>query len=206
MKTPKVILWDFDGVILDSMPIREKGFIEVLKSFPSNQVKELIKFHNLNGGLSRYVKFRYFFEKILDRTLSETELMIWADRFSAIMKKLLIDPSLLINDSLNFIKKNYNNYRMHIVSGSDEQELNYICKKLDIYNYFISINGSPTPKNKLVSNLLKTHNYYDKNVILIGDSFNDYEAANINNITFYGFNNKSLRQYNYIESFKTFNF
>ena len=108
MKTPKVILWDFDGVILDSMPIREKGFIEVLKSFPSNQVKELIKFHNLNGGLSRYVKFRYFFEKILDRTLSETELMIWADRFSAIMKKLLIDPSLLINDSLNFIKKNYN--------------------------------------------------------------------------------------------------
>ena len=32
----KTILWDFDGVILDSMKIRDWGFEEVFKNFKKN--------------------------------------------------------------------------------------------------------------------------------------------------------------------------
>ena len=34
----KVVLWDFDGVIIDSNPVREYGFRQVLRDFPENQV------------------------------------------------------------------------------------------------------------------------------------------------------------------------
>lgn len=64
------IIWDFDGVIVESNHIREKGFRKVLESFPENQVEELLVFHNNNGGLSRYVKFRYFFENIRKEEIS----------------------------------------------------------------------------------------------------------------------------------------
>jgi phosphoglycolate phosphatase-like HAD superfamily hydrolase len=206
MNTKKVILWDFDGVILNSMEIRGRGFREVLKSYPSDEVDKLMEFHNLNGGLSRYVKFRYFFEKIRNQSITEAEVKQWANRFSLIMKKLLVDTSLLIEDSVAFIRENHNKYQMHIVSGSDEIELRYLCEKLSLSNYFISIQGSPTPKVKLVADLLDFHNYKNTNVILIGDSMNDHEAAHLNKILFYGFNNCLLKQFNYINNFKLFKF
>lgn len=57
----EIIFWDFDGVIMDSMKVRDEGFKIVLKDYPSDQVEKLMEFHRNNGGLSRYVKFRYFF-------------------------------------------------------------------------------------------------------------------------------------------------
>ena len=61
----KNILWDFDGVILSSMHIRDWGFREIFKTFKKEDVQKLLDYHNLNGGLSRYVKIRYFYEEIL---------------------------------------------------------------------------------------------------------------------------------------------
>lgn len=188
------------------MKIRNVGFKEVLKNYPSHEVDQLMEYHNLNGGLSRYVKFRYFFEKIREERVSEIELKELANRFSSIMKKLLVDNNLLIEDSLMFIRENHTKYQMHIVSGSDGSELRYLCTKLSLSNYFISIQGSPTPKIKLVSDLLDFYNYKNSNVVLIGDSMNDYEAAHVNEISFYGYNNQLLKKYNYIHNFKQFKF
>ena len=43
----KNFFWDFDGVILDSMLIRDTGFREVLKGYPLGEVDKLMEFHNL---------------------------------------------------------------------------------------------------------------------------------------------------------------
>ncbi len=195
----KNIFWDFDGVIMDSMPVRNKGFELVLKDFPDEQVQKLMEFHLKNGGLSRYVKFRYFFEEIRKEKVSEQQIKEWASEFSIIMKKLLLDESLLITDSLNFIKKNYLNFKMHIVSGSDQAELRFLCNELSIAQYFLSIHDSPIAKTELVNQLLLQHHYTKVSCMLIGDSINDYEAAKVNEITFYGFNNPELKS---VSSFK----
>jgi len=188
----KNIFWDFDGVIMDAMPVRNKGFELVLKEFPNEQVELLMQFHLKNGGLSRYVKFRHFFEEIRGENVLEEEIKEWAQKFSKIMREELVQPALLIEDSLNFIKENYKKFNMHIVSGSDGEELRYLCEKLEISQYFLTIHGSPVPKNKLVQSLLIEHEYKEDDTILIGDSINDYEAAEINNIDFCGYNNEPV--------------
>lgn len=200
----KVIFWDFDGVLMDSMPVRDRGFELVLKEFLPQEVARLMEFHRANGGLSRYVKFRYFFEEIRNETISENEISIWASKFSEVMKKELLDKTLLIADSLNFVKSNKDLFSMHIVSGSDQAELRYLCKELDIAPYFLSINGSPTPKKQLVSKLLEEYKYNKVETVLIGDSMNDFEAAEFNQIEFMGYNNESLRKLKsaYINSFR----
>lgn len=199
----KVILWDFDGVIMDSMPIRGRGFEEVLKEYPQDQVAELMAFHEYNGGLSRYVKFRYFFERIRGEQITEQQVLALADKFSEIMMSLLLDEKLLIMDSVNFIKQNADKYEMHIVSGSDGNELRQICEDLQLASYFKTINGSPTPKKELVRQVIEANNYEKQSVVLIGDSINDYEATQVNNIDFIGYNNEDLLQVsnNYIHSF-----
>ncbi|MFN4006511.1 MAG: HAD family hydrolase [Chitinophagaceae bacterium] len=198
-----VILWDFDGVLMDSMPVRSLGFEYVLKDYPKNQIEDLLAFHDTNGGLSRYVKFKYFFEEIRKESITEEQIIDLAKQFSEVMMSLLVNPVLLIDDTLNFVKENYNKFSMHIVSGSDGTELNEICKRLDIAKYFKSIHGSPTPKKELVATLLEQNKYNRAKVVLIGDSINDLEAAEANHITFGGYNNKKLRKEKgfYITSF-----
>ncbi|WP_037321029.1 HAD family hydrolase [Salegentibacter sp. Hel_I_6] len=188
-----VILWDFDGVILDSMPVREYGFKKVLEKYPQEQVEELLNYHNKNGGLSRYVKFRYFFEQIRKEELKDGQLKTFTDYYSEIMRERLVSKKNLISESLEFIKRNLEKYNMHIVSGSDREELRFLCNSLGISEYFKTISGSPTPKIELVADLLIKYNYNLKEVCLIGDSKNDFEAARQNKIDFYGYNNTALR-------------
>lgn len=187
------ILWDFDGVIIDSLAIRDYGFREIFKEFDKQSVDKLIQYHNYNGGLSRFHKIEYFFNEILKQNITQDEILQYANKFTTIMRQELCNPEYFIANTIQFIKDNYENYNFHIVSGSENNELNYLCQKLDIAQYFISINGSPTPKNQLIKNLLKSYNYNINQTILIGDSINDCEAASVNKIGFYGFNNENLR-------------
>lgn len=189
----KTVFWDFDGVILDSMAVRDWGFREIFKMFSADQVEDLINYHRANGGLSRYVKIRYFYEEILKKEITEVEVLEYAERFSVLMKQELTNPENLILDSVNFIKQNHTKYNFHIVSGSDQNELRFLCKELDLSQYFLSIHGSPTPKKELVNQVLKEYSYDQKGCCLIGDSHNDFEAAEFNEIYFYGYNNKKLK-------------
>ncbi|MBT1688330.1 HAD family hydrolase [Dawidia soli] len=199
------LLWDFDGVLMDSMPVRDEGFRHVLASYPQEQVAELMAYHRVNGGLSRYVKFRYFFEEIRKEPVTEEQVQGMATDFSVVMKRLLINKTLLINDSLDFVRRRYRDVPMHIVSGSDGVELNMICLSLDLAQYFVSIHGSPTPKTQLVREVLAANGYDPKRTVLIGDSINDYQAATANGIDFIGYNNAEFDHngYNYIRSFST---
>ena len=125
--------------------------------------------------------------------------------FSQIMKKELTNNKYLIQETVSFIENNYDKKVFHIVSGSEQNELRYLCKELNLSKYFKTIEGSPTPKNDLVKNILNKENYNTQEVILIGDSINDYIAANENGLMFYGFNNNDLiNKDKYIESFKKF--
>ena len=101
---------------------------------------------------------------------------------------------------------NYKYYNFHLVSGSEHNELNFLCEKLRIMNYFRSIEGSPSLKNDLITNLMEGESYKKEETILIGDSVNDYEAAKKNEIEFFGYNNLSLKSINnnYILDFNNF--
>jgi HAD superfamily hydrolase (TIGR01549 family) len=199
-KDIKNILWDFDGVILDSMKIRDIGFEQIFNSFDKDKVVLLLKYHRANGGLSRYVKIKYFFENILDISISEIEVLKYANQFSVIMREKLIDKKNLIQDSLSFIKKNKSHYNFHIVSGSDQEELRFLCKELKIANNFLSIHGSPTPKIELVKIILNKEKYNKKETCLIGDSINDFEAAKENEISFMAYNNAEIENLSDIDA------
>lgn len=195
-KNLQAIFWDFDGVLMDSNPVRNSGFEAVLAEFPREQVEQLLAYHQANGGLSRYVKFRHFFENIRKEQVSEEAVMEWAVKFSFIMKAKLLSPDLLIKETLGWVKENHAAIPMHIVSGSDGEELRFLCGQHHIAQYFKDIEGSPTPKRQLVKTLLEKYGYTPANCVLIGDSINDYEAASVNGLCFFPYNNPSLESLN----------
>lgn len=192
MKTLNCIIWDFDGVILFSNAVRRKGFEIIFKDFPKESVNQLLEYHELNGGLSRYIKIRYFFEEILKQSITSDRVDALAEEFSFVMKFELTNKELLNKEWIEAMYSLENKYEHHIASGSDGLELRYLCQELEVSKYFHSINGSPTTKNELVSDILTKTTFPKDEVILIGDSINDFEAAKANGIDFYGYNNRNI--------------
>ena len=200
----KTILWDFDGVVLDSMKIKGDGFIELFSDYDEKYLKEIEKYHYAHGGVSRFEKIRYFFNQILQKDISEDYILTLADRFADIIEIKVYDEKNLIEETVSFIKENYKKYSFHIVSGAEHNELNKLCDYFHLSVYFKSIDGSPTNKDILIENIMQKYNYIKDETILIGDAITDYNAAMKNEIGFYGYNNPVLKKFSYINSFREF--
>jgi len=199
----KNIIWDFDGVIFDGMKIKADGFVEIFKDFDKKDVKKFLDYHYQNGGTPRFDKIRYFFNHILGQEISQEEILKYANSFAKAIQKMLFNKDNLIQETLLFIQNNHKKYNFFIASGAEENELRKLCDFFEISKYFVAIFGSPTRKDVIVKNILKDFHCKKNESILIGDSINDCIAAQNNDISFFGYNNKSLQKEckNYIESF-----
>lgn len=200
----KQIIFDFDGVILDSLPIKEAAFRHALNNYPDDKVERLVGYHQKHGGVSRFEKFRYFFQEILMLPVDEEVVQTLSEIFSKYCKKELADKKYLITETVDFILNNYQKYPCHVASGTEQNELRYLCDALGLSDYFVSIMGSPTAKAELVKNILQKQNYVPEETLLIGDAMTDYNAAKDNGLFFSGYNNlkfENLSDY-YIFYFK----
>ena len=63
----KAIIFDFDGVILDSVDVKTKAFKQMYSIYGDDVMRKVVDYHLLNGGISRYEKFKYFHENFLNR-------------------------------------------------------------------------------------------------------------------------------------------
>lgn len=200
------VIFDFDGVVLDSMPIKDKGFELLFADFDKASVDKILEFHQNNGGISRFVKIRYFFEKILGESITEGTVMEYADRYSKLMLAELTDKKYIIQETVDFIKSRYRQIPMHVASGTEERETRYICECLGLSQYFVSVYGSPRAKNDVVKSIIEENGYDRYQVVMIGDSRADYDAAKHNGLIFCGFNSERMREFSdfYIEDYASF--
>jgi len=182
IKNYKNYIFDCDGVILRSNKIKTEAFIHAFSDFSKNDVEKLIKYHKLNGGISRYQKIKYFFEKILKKKTNSSEIKKYLQRYGDYSYRELQNCEL-IKGVLNFIKFLYkNNNNLFVVSGSDEEELKKIFLFKNLSIYFNAIYGSPASKYDL---LKKNLHYIDINqTIFFGDSKLDFEVASYYKIDF----------------------
>ncbi|MDO6746298.1 HAD family hydrolase [Gilvimarinus sp. 1_MG-2023] len=194
------LIFDFDGVILDSNHIKEEGFRHLFKSYGEDNTRKIVEYHRANGGLSRYHKIRYFFNTLLGKPVDDDTVERLANQFSEITMRLLTAPELRIEDTIQFIKHMHLKKRMFIASASDEQDLKILCRHHGIETKFDGIFGSPKTKEAIVSDIIKSRD--SNECVLIGDSLNDINAAQHNDIAFVGYNNYSLsKTYPYINQF-----
>ena len=195
-------LFDFDGVIVESAKIRIDGFRMVFRDQPKELVDKLIEYHVANGGISRYEKIRWFYGMLLCQPYPKSEGSKRAAEFKEMLERMM-DPGLIIDETLRFIQSQYGRVAIHIVSGSDGAELRQICDSIGITSLFDSIQGSPTPKDILVKELMSEYRYKPESTVFIGDAVNDMNAAKASGLYFCGYNNDNLRSLSdtYIDSF-----
>jgi len=87
MNSIKNLIFDFDGVILDSVEIKNKAFLKTLKPFNKNIKKKFMKFHLNNLGISRFRKFEYLCKDLLKQKNYEKLKKNLLANFQSIQRK-----------------------------------------------------------------------------------------------------------------------
>ena len=178
----KAIIFDFDGVILESADIKTSAFRELFSGYPC-EVEKIVEYHSENAGISRYVKFRHFYENMLKIHLSKEEELELGEKFSKIvLKKVLEAP--FVAGALEFLSGPNCLYHFFIASGTPEEELHRILRARNIDKYFKEAHGSPKEKPDIINDILKRHCLKPKEVVYIGDAESDRRAAKETDVFF----------------------
>ena len=64
LKKYQNLIFDCDGVILNSNKIKTNAFFAVALPYGQTAAQALVDYHLQNGGISRYRKFEYFLHLI----------------------------------------------------------------------------------------------------------------------------------------------
>ena len=170
------LIFDCDGVILNSNRLKSKAFTDALPCEPNKLVHSFVDYHQKHGGISRYEKFRYYFREMKKSPDVEKETRDAIIRFATIVKKGLIECTY-VPGVLEFLKQtNLQGIPLFVVSGSDEKELIYVFRQRGILNLFKHVYGSPLNKNDNTEKVVQRIGAQKKGCFF-GDSKSDYSAA-----------------------------
>ena len=179
----KAIIFDFDGVVLESLNVKTNAFRKLYEPYGSDISKRVVEHHLENGGISRYDKIKFYHNKYLGENIDQNNIQKIAQNFSEmVVNEILKVP--FVDGAKQFIEGNYKRYLMFISSATPAYELNYICRQLKISKYFQGIFGSPDSKAKHISAIISNYSLNKREIVFIGDSSSDLDAAKIHNVTF----------------------
>ena len=184
MSEPAAIVFDFDGVILQSVELKANAFRRLFSAFPDQQDR-IVQLHLTNGGLSRYEKFRRIYGEYLHLPLSDEEMARLDAEFATIVAETIYTCPF-VPGALEFIKRRAAEPPLFIASGTPETELREVVQSRGLSPYFTGVYGSPRSKAALLRVILQRVDARPENLVMIGDSIQDYAAAMETGIRFVG--------------------
>src|SRR3990167_3679020 len=132
----QAIIFDFDGVVVESGKIKTQAFAELYRPYGEDIVARVVQFHNQNGGLSRYRKFRHFQEYYLNKPpLTEEEEKELDIRFSELVVEAVIAAEP-VPGAVELIRQQAAKIPLFVASGTPEIELKVIVERRGLTPYF----------------------------------------------------------------------
>jgi len=182
----KAIIFDCDGVILDSNSFKINAMRDSLKlnNFSNKEIELSIDYFRNNFGKSRFHHIQYFLENFHPNPLNQESLLkSILENYSYVCKRDYIFCNLTAG--FQSIIKKIECRNLFVASGSDENELRHVFKAKGLSKYFELILGSPTTKSQNIKKIINMNPMFKrKEFLMIGDSISDYQSAEENGINF----------------------
>jgi len=181
----RVVAFDFDGVVLESNAVKTTAFADLMTGHGDGAARAMARHHRENLGVSRYLKFEWFYRTHLGRAPTRVELAELNERFNALSIEAII-AAPFVPGVLSFLKNHAGRIPLYVVSGTPEPELRRIVTARGLTRYFRDILGTPTGKAEHLLSILKRENVATDEVLMVGDGGTDLRAAVETGVRFYG--------------------
>lgn len=173
----KTIVFDCDGVVLDSNITKIDSYFRTAKKLgaTNEQAQALVDYHVKLGGISRYPKFVWYLEEVLQKTATKEAVQEYLDAFGIAVSKGLM--SCRLAEGMHELRERTTNTNWLIVSGGDQQEIRALFPKRNVADLFDGgIFGSPDNKDEILGREIENGNI-QMPALFLGDSKYDYESS-----------------------------
>jgi len=180
------VFFDFDGVIVDSVPVKTDAFARMFRGFGPEIEREVVTYHLAHGGVSRFAKFRYYYEELLHQPISDDELARLGRDFSRLVRQGVLEAPLIPGALESLAMLHRMRIPAFVVSGTPEDEVRHIVDTRGLGRWFTEVHGSPRLKHDIILRILSGRHLAPSACLMIGDALTDYHAATATGTCFLG--------------------
>jgi HAD superfamily hydrolase (TIGR01549 family) len=173
----KTIVFDCDGVVLNSNKTKVNAYFEVAKrnGGTDEQAQALVDHHVAKGSFPRNGKIEYYLKEIVKQPVTEATMQRYMETFEEILDKTLMECE--VAPGLQALKEVTPQAAWMLLSGGDQKELRRIFARRDLAQLFeAGIFGGPDQKEDVLARE-KANGNIRFPALFLGDSKYDYQAA-----------------------------
>lgn len=178
----RLVFWDFDGVIKDSLLVKEAAFSALFEPYGSDLAARVRQHHRDNGGVSRFEKFPLYLSWAGQANTPEA-----ISDLCARMENLVRDGVMAaawVPGVQALLRNNPFDQSFVVVSATPLAELTDIIHRLGLDSCFRRIYGAPIRKADAIAEFMTASGIPTERCLMIGDARADFEAAEKNSIPF----------------------
>ncbi len=179
------LMFDFDGVICDSVDVKTQAFKALYEHHGPDIWQAVVRYHHDHGGISRYEKIRHYERLVHGTEPDQKTVNKLAGKFSDLVVQKVVESDY-IEGALEALQQTSTYLSLYVVSGTPEDELRHIVQARGLSGFFDGIYGSPRLKHDIISSVLDEHGFSPSRCLMIGDAMTDYSAAQETFLDFLG--------------------
>jgi phosphoglycolate phosphatase-like HAD superfamily hydrolase len=178
----RAIVFDFDGIILESAKIKTEAFLELYAGYP-DKLTAIRDYHIAQAGISRYVKFEHIQRNILGLPYTEEDRKRVSAEFERLTReRILRCPQVPGAEEL--IRWLCGRVIRIVGSGTPQAELELIISERGMGGWFEEVWGTPRVKSEILRDVLASHGLVADAVLMVGDGMSDYQSAQETGVRF----------------------
>ncbi|MCB1324863.1 MAG: HAD family hydrolase [Spirochaetales bacterium] len=181
----EAVFFDFDGVIVDSVPVKTDAFRTLFAPLGPRATRFILAYHKRNGGIDRHTKIRYVLKRLRLYRDEEQVRQLGAAFGESVRERIVaMDNRQGIDRLLEDIKRA--GLKAFVVSGTPEEELRDIIIRKGLADFFNEVCGSPRRKREILETLSMKFEIRLSRSVFIGDAPSDFAAAQAVGMYFVG--------------------
>ncbi len=171
----KTVVFDFDGVIVDSVNVKTEAFVALYAPFGEAAAEAVRAYHLAHGGMPRAEKFRPFQRTLVDGPDDEATIAALGERFGALVKEKVIEVPMIAGaaDALAALAPRM---PLHVASATPQGALDEIVAARGLAHHFQTVNGVPTTKADALRTRI-AEGFGPDEILMVGDATADHAAA-----------------------------
>ena len=181
----RALALDFDGVVVESVEIKNRAFGELFRDSHPHLVEEVVAFQIANGGLSRFEKFPLIYERILGEPFPVGE----SERLDRRLTELVYEGVAtcpFVPGARKAIEEASRHVPVYVASATPEEEVRSLVEARSLAPFVTAAYGSPVRKADNLKRIVEEVGCAADEVLFVGDTISDQRAGREAGVRFVG--------------------